>query len=55
MFRYKKLTANKYILTEETFFRLEFPKFPKRLITSLKKRYLLLSNFEYPILTRLGI
>jgi len=39
--RYKKSTANKYILTEETFFRPKFSKFPKLLTISLKKRYLL--------------
>ncbi len=53
--RHGKSTANKYILTEETLFRPEFSKFPKFLIINLKKRHSLLSDFEYPILTRLGI
>ncbi len=55
MFRYGKLTANEYTLTEESFFRPEFFKFPKFFIINLKKRYSLLSDFEYFVLTRLGI
>ncbi len=51
--RYRKLTANKYILTEEIFFRPELSKFPKLFIINLKKKYPLLPNFEYPVLTRL--
>jgi len=53
MLRYRKLTANEYILTEKTFFRPELPKFSKLFIISLKKRYPLSPNFKYPMLTRL--
>ncbi len=53
--RHGKLIANEYILTEKTLFRPEFSKFPNLFTISLKKRYPLPPDFEYPILTRLGI